>query len=50
MKLDMCQRFGQAVCNHFFNWDVREINSLCGNFVMDVMILDNDIFDPGIKN
>lgn len=49
MELDVCQRFCEAISNHFFRWNVRKLDSLRGYFISDVMVLDIDVFCPRVE-
>ena len=40
IELDVSQSFCKAISNHFFHWDVGQLDSLGCNLIADVMVLD----------
>ncbi len=50
MKLDVSQGLCKAVCNYLVGWDIREFDSLWGHLITDVVVLDIDMFGPGVED
>lgn len=46
IELDASQGLRKAVCNHLVGRDVRELDSLRGHLITDVVVLDIDMLGP----
>lgn len=49
MKLDISQRFGQAISNHLLRWDVGQLDYPGGHLIIHIMVLDIDVFCPRVE-
>lgn len=50
MESEVRQGFGEAVGDHLFGWNVRELDSFSSHFFAKVAGLDVNMFCPGVKN
>ncbi len=50
VELDVCQGLREAVGYHLVSWNVEELDSSCSHLVTDVVMLDIDMFCPGVKD
>lgn len=50
VELDMCQCLREAVGNHLVSWYIGEFDSSFPHLVTDVMVLEIDVFRPGMED
>lgn len=49
-KFDICQIFYQASSNHLVNWDIGEFDSSSSHHIVDIIMLNINIFCFGIED
>lgn len=47
---DICQEIYKAIGNHLVNWNIGKLNSSCSYLITNVVVLDINMFCPGIQN